>query len=285
MTWGSTRIKLIPIQATTETEQNDEQRDSTEENTDAKTQARRNWNHAVDVARRAGSADTIHDEYTQGTESDGPSVGEQTAKMMDLQYFLEMVDVKHRHGSNLRAYHSYWKTSPSNQNFFYWLDHGAGKDLELPQCSRDRLEKEQVRYLSREERMNYLVSIDDDGLFRWAKNGELVSTDSTRFKDSFQGVVPIEDDVLQFGGHSETGMPVARSSSSSSPSSSEDSAAHSSEGEVDRYETEDYRVAKRVRKLAHASPGTLLKRIKGKKKRHDMWIFVSDHPAITYVRA
>ena len=65
-----------------------------------------------------------------------------TAKMMDLQYFLEMVDHKHRYGSNLRKYHNYWKTQDTSQNFFYWLDEGEGKDFEHPVRSRERLEKE-----------------------------------------------------------------------------------------------------------------------------------------------
>ena len=71
-----------------------------------------------------------------------------TAKMMDLQYFLEMVDLKHRYGSHLRKYHNYWKTQDTTQNFFYWLDQGDGKDVELAECSRERLDRDQVRYLS-----------------------------------------------------------------------------------------------------------------------------------------
>lgn len=116
-----------------------------------------------------------------------------TAKMMDLQYFLEMVDQKHRYGSNLRKYHAYWKTQDTTQSYFYWLDEGEGKNLDLPECSRARLDKEQVRYLSREERLNYLVKINDDGLLIWAKNGELVWTKDELFKDSVNGIVPIDD--------------------------------------------------------------------------------------------
>lgn len=83
--------------------------------------------------------------------------------MMDLEYFLEMVDTKHRHGSNLRAYHSLWKSSPSRENFFYWLDLGEGRDVEHQRVSRERLERDQVRYLSSGERQNYLVKVDGAG--------------------------------------------------------------------------------------------------------------------------
>lgn len=124
---------------------------------------------------------------------------------MDLQYFLELVDVKHRHGSNLRAYHTVWKNSPSSENFFYWLDQGEGRCVDLPQCPRERLEKEQVRYLSPKERSDYLVKVDEAGLFRWAKNDELVDTDNRRYKDSVYGVVHVDDAAPRFKGYSEEG--------------------------------------------------------------------------------
>ena len=53
-------------------------------------------------------------------------------KMMDLPYFLEMVDLKHRYGSNLRAYHAEWKKADTHENFFYWLDQGEGRSVEIP---------------------------------------------------------------------------------------------------------------------------------------------------------
>lgn len=74
-----------------------------------------------------------------------------------------MVDHKHRYGSNLRRYHVEWKKSDTQENFFYWLDYGEGKDLDLEDRPRSRLDSEFVRYLSREERQKYLVKIDKDG--------------------------------------------------------------------------------------------------------------------------
>lgn len=91
--------------------------------------------------------------------------------MMDLSYFLEMVDVKHRYGSYLRKYHAEWKSRPTNENFFYWLDQGEGKDVEVEKCSRERLEKMQVRYLGREERRYYEVIVDREGKLCWRKDG------------------------------------------------------------------------------------------------------------------
>ncbi len=118
--------------------------------------------------------------------------------MMDLQYFLEMVDRKHRYGSNLRKYHAFWKTQDTDQSFFYWLDEGDGKEVELPECSRARLNREQVRYLSREERLNYLVRVNNRGLLVSAKNGELVWTKDELYKDSINGIVPVTDPSPKF---------------------------------------------------------------------------------------
>jgi hypothetical protein len=176
--------------------------------------------------------------------------------MMDLQYFLEMVDVKHRYGSNLRAYHNYWKDSNTNENFFYWLDYGEGKDVELPMRSRERLDKERVRYLSREERQRYLVKVDRDGRLRWAKNNERIWTYSERFRDSMDGIVLIGD---------------------STPSFRETANVDSSEEEADRYVNHDLKEAKGPKKLAHVSPATIFNhmlRDTTKMGRH-AWIFVS----------
>lgn len=129
---------------------------------------------------------------------DSRGARQKSAKMMDLQYFLEMVDQKHRYGSSLRKYHHIWKSQPTSQSFFYWLDHGEGKDVELAECDRARLDREQVRYLSREERLNYLVTVDKRGSLRWAKNGEKVWTKDSLYKDSIQGIVPIESQVPKF---------------------------------------------------------------------------------------
>lgn len=109
---------------------------------------------------------------------------------MGLQYFLEMVDLKHRYGANLRVYHEEWKKADTNENFFYWLDHGEGRLVDIDACPREQLEREQVRYLTREERQYYLVTVDHDGRLCWAKNGARIDT-SERFRDSIHGIVPV----------------------------------------------------------------------------------------------
>ncbi|GKT91855.1 IQ calmodulin-binding domain-containing protein [Colletotrichum tofieldiae] len=164
------------------------------------TTARENWKKAATIARRAGHDDVESDSDSSASSSDSEETPEQRAekrkrreeavarrkkdsKMMGLQYFLEMVDLKHRYGSNLRVYHEEWKKADTNENFFYWLDYGGGRNVEMEACPRDRLEREQVRYLSREERQYYLVQVDDEGRLCWAKNGARIDT-TEAFKDS-----------------------------------------------------------------------------------------------------
>lgn len=187
--------------------------------------------------------------------------------MMDLQYFLEMVDTKHRYGSNLRAYHDVWKKSDDHENFFYWLDYGSGRDYEHPTVSRERLEKEQVRYLTREERMQYQVQTDKEGRFCWAKNGERITT-STDFKDSVDGIVPKDDSTPAYKPGGRIG-----SLSSSSSSSSSDSGEHS-DIEGAHYVNEDLDNAKGLSKLRHVSAAAVLNHLLRSSVKPNSWIFV-----------
>ncbi|KAA8909465.1 hypothetical protein FN846DRAFT_610386 [Sphaerosporella brunnea] len=99
------------------------------------------WGKAMQVARKAQHDDLNYGSSSSTSEDEADECkGEksrkkeerrqkkalerkeraQYAKTMELQYFLEMVDLKHRHGSNLKAYHNYWKQQDTKQNFFFW---------------------------------------------------------------------------------------------------------------------------------------------------------------------
>lgn len=120
-------------------------------------------------------------------------------KRMEDQNWLEMLDPKHRYGSNLKHYHRYWNTkADTKQNFLQWLDEGDGKDLSLEECARSKLEEERISYLTVDQRRNYLTYIDNEGeappgghmhdfkasfkshpgkgRLRWCRTGELVNT-------------------------------------------------------------------------------------------------------------
>ena len=230
----------------------------------ANTGAKLKWQRATGVARRAGADDRspiVSDiSSDEDTEVEGPrargdtqeeteavkkkqaeaaELRKKTAKTMDLQYFLEMIDHKHRYGSNLRKYHKFWKNQDTNQNFFYWLDQGDGRNVDLEECGRARLDTEQVRYLSREERLNYLVKVNEQGLLIWAKNGELVWTKDELFRDSLKGIVPISDQTPTFE-YNVPPPPGGPSDSTASDGSSEDDQDSDTEGdEGERYVNEE----------------------------------------------
>lgn len=249
--------------------------------------ARKKWKRAGEIARRAGGDDPVEssaDEDNMTTEErrqyrrkkmEQRAEREKTAKMMDLQYFLEMVDLKHRYGSNLRSYHDTWKKSNTRENFFYWLDFGEGKDYEHPNVTRDRLDREQVRYLSREERMSYLVEIDNEGRLCWAKNGERINT-TVEFKDSINGIVPKDDPTSpSFGPYGQlVGGKGRPGSSASSNSDSSSSSSEQSGVEGEHYVNEDLRNAKGLAKIKHVSAAAILNHLLRDSVKPHTWIFV-----------
>ncbi|EME89589.1 uncharacterized protein MYCFIDRAFT_210140 [Pseudocercospora fijiensis CIRAD86] len=238
--------------------------------------------------------------------------------LLNLRYFLEMVDTKHRYGTNLAVYHEQWQREKTNQNFFYWLDYGDGKDVDLAMCSREKLEKERIRYLSKEERKDYLVEVDEKGLLRWAKNGELITTSSEQYQDSMHGIVPagsneprFNDEEIQrkrsedasfsqklatVGGmfkdaikSSETKYDKTSSSSSSSSSISSLSdqgevamAQHTAHDMADAGMTSQTKSKKSKKKL-HVSPATILNHLLRASVRPGTWIYVADTVGRLYV--
>lgn len=266
--------------------------------------ARDNWKRVAYIARHAGADDSSdsdvslseissadqedhHDEHQKDLAERRRIAKEKrkrTAKMMDLQYFLEMVDQKHRYGSNLRKYHNYWKTQDTNQNFFYWLDYGDGKTVELEECSRARLDKEQVRYLSREERLNYLVKIDKQGHLIWAKNGEKVWTKDELYRDSVRGIVPTNDPAPEWSHNVKTEYHHDPTSESDSDDSEDADEAQRSGLEGERYVNEEFHRAKGPAKLKHVSAAVFFNHmVRDSLKKGHKWIFVADSSFRLYI--
>ncbi|TDZ33243.1 IQ domain-containing protein IQM6 [Colletotrichum spinosum] len=261
--------------------------------------ARSNWKKAATIARRAGHDDTDDsDSVSSVSSSDSEESPRQKAdrkrrrdeanerrkkdsKMMGLQYFLEMVDLKHRYGSNLRVYHEEWKRSDTNENFFYWLDYGGGKNLEMEACPRDRLEREQVRYLSREERLNYLVKVDAEGRLCWAKNGLRIDT-TEEYKDSVNGIVPADDPTPAW---SQSNLPPLDEQLAAADDSRSESSVESAL-EADRaakYATPGLDEATGMKKVSHISAATVFNKLLRKSVKKNTWIFVADTSFRLYV--
>lgn len=286
----------------------------------SRSNARLNWMKAAAIARRAGGdEDSDHlvssdsslfslpssadSEELARANSTGREAARQKkqkaqakrrkhARMMGLPYFLEMVDVKHRYGSSLRTYHEEWKRSDTNENFFYWLDYGEGKNLDLATCPRERLDRERVRYLNREERAHYLVKVDREGRLVWAKNGIRIDT-TEDWKDSIHGIVPIDDPTPAFSfevesnaqdrAHSDSDRhrhPQDRSSSRSSSSSRE---SELEAARAAKYADTGLDDAKGVKKIRHVSAAAIFNKLLRKSVRKNTWIFVADTSFRLYV--
>lgn len=270
--------------------------------------ARQNWIKVTTIARRAGAdEDSWHSRASSQSESGEefdlltPEQKKKRLKekeerrkhamVLGLQYFLEMIDLKHRYGSNLRAYHEEWKSSDTNENFFYWLDYGEGKNLDLAVCPREQLDRERVRYLSREERQYYLVKVDPEGRLVWAKNGARIDT-TEAWKDSIHGIVPADDPTPAFAPEIETHVqsdpsPVAHpgtldrpgpgSNSGSSRRSRQEAAM------ATKYANPGFDEAKGIKKIRHVSTAIIFDKLLRKSVRKNTWIFVADTSFRLYV--
>ncbi|KAL5230518.1 hypothetical protein ABZP36_029294 [Zizania latifolia] len=75
------------------------------------------------------------------------------------------IDPRHRYGHNLHYYYHLWLHCQSKQPFFYWLDVGEGKDVNLEEhCPRWKLHKQCIKYLGPKERETYEVIVEDSKL-------------------------------------------------------------------------------------------------------------------------
>ena len=164
---------------------------------------------------------------------------QELSKVMEAQYWLEMVDRKHRYGSNLKHYHAAWEQDQNTKdNFFKWLDEGDGKEVSLPECPREQLDKEQVTYLSSEKRANYIVDVKD-GRLVFRRNGKYVDTTKNRWRDlgNGNGIVELgEEEKAELRRQREEraarrGHKLRDDDTSSSSSSSDDAGLDSEEEE------------------------------------------------------
>ncbi|OIW19375.1 hypothetical protein TanjilG_03509 [Lupinus angustifolius] len=85
------------------------------------------------------------------------------------------IDPRHRYGHNLHMYYDIWFESQSTQPFFYWLDIGDGKEINLEKCPRSTLQRQCIKYLAPNEREEYEVIVE---------NGKLVFREDGRFVDT-----------------------------------------------------------------------------------------------------
>ncbi|KAJ3675089.1 hypothetical protein LUZ60_004131 [Juncus effusus] len=90
-------------------------------------------------------------------------------------HWIEAIDPRHRYGHNLEFYYKEWCNSQAGQPFFYWLDVGEGRDLDLTDCPRSILTKECIKYLGPQEREQYEYVIEEGKMIH-KQSGELFNT-------------------------------------------------------------------------------------------------------------
>lgn len=100
---------------------------------------------------------------------------DEKAQKLALQHWLEAIDPRHRYGHNLHFYYDIWFDSESTQPFFYWLDVGDGKEVNVEKCSRTTLHRQCIKYLGPKEREVFEVVVES-GKLMYRKSGILVNT-------------------------------------------------------------------------------------------------------------
>ncbi|RDX80613.1 IQ domain-containing protein IQM5, partial [Mucuna pruriens] len=97
------------------------------------------------------------------------------AQKLALRHWLEAIDPRHRYGHNLHFYYEVWFRSLSYQPFFYWLDVGDGKEVNLETCPRRQLQRQCIKYLGPKEREAYEVIVEG-GRLVYRQSKDLVHT-------------------------------------------------------------------------------------------------------------
>ncbi|XP_071721471.1 IQ domain-containing protein IQM1-like isoform X2 [Rutidosis leptorrhynchoides] len=100
---------------------------------------------------------------------------DEKAQKLALQHWLEAIDPRHRYGHNLHMYYDLWFESESSQPFFYWLDVGDGKEINIEKCPRPQLQRQCIKYLGPNERETYEVIVED-GKLVFRQSGLLLET-------------------------------------------------------------------------------------------------------------
>ncbi|KAF5940585.1 hypothetical protein HYC85_021752 [Camellia sinensis] len=101
------------------------------------------------------------------------------AQKLAFQHWIEAIDPRHRYGHCLHIYYEEWCKTDAGQPFFYWLDIGDGKEVELKDCPRSMLRQLCIKYLGPLEREQYEYIVVE---------GKIVHKQSGNFLDTIKGM-------------------------------------------------------------------------------------------------
>ncbi|KAJ7976088.1 IQ domain-containing protein [Quillaja saponaria] len=97
------------------------------------------------------------------------------AQKLAFQHWIEAIDPRHRYGHSLHLYYEEWCKADAGQPFFFWLDVGEGKDIELKHCPRSKLRQQCIKYLGPQERENYEYIVVEGKIIH-KQTGDLLDT-------------------------------------------------------------------------------------------------------------
>ncbi|OVA05966.1 IQ motif [Macleaya cordata] len=100
------------------------------------------------------------------------------ALLLAFQHWIEAIDPRHRYGHSLHLYYEAWRQADTSQPFFYWLDIGDGREVDLKECPRSKLRQQCIKYLGPLEREHYEYKI---------VGGKIVQKQSRQVLDTTKG--------------------------------------------------------------------------------------------------
>ncbi|KAM2028738.1 hypothetical protein ACFX1R_042009 [Malus domestica] len=134
------------------------------------------WWQAIDYAKLNRSTVSFFDYHKSETAASRWRLSKDAnAQKLAFQHWIEAIDPRHRYGHNLNFYHDEWCRCDAGQPFFYWLDIGDGKEVDLKDCSRSRLQQECIKYLGPQEREQFEYIIHEGTLVHGG-TGHLLDT-------------------------------------------------------------------------------------------------------------
>ncbi|KAL0341876.1 UNVERIFIED_CONTAM: IQ domain-containing protein IQM1 [Sesamum calycinum] len=92
------------------------------------------------------------------------------AQILIVKHWLEAIDPLHRYGETLMLYYNIWLSSHSPEPFFYWLDVGDGKEVDVKEYPRTELHRNRVRKKEKHE------VVIQGGKLVYKQNGAFVHT-------------------------------------------------------------------------------------------------------------
>lgn len=98
------------------------------------------------------------------------------AQKLAFQHWIEAIDPRHRYGHNLHKYYEEWCKTDAGQPFFFWLDLGDGKKVDLKECPRSKLQKQSIKYLGPQEREHYEYVVAEGKILHYLTGNYLDTT-------------------------------------------------------------------------------------------------------------